>query len=75
MGNSLWFIELLKEQPAAGFGIGLVFAAFMFGSKNLIVYLYSRSQGKKLEAQQPLSSQPQPQEQTKPAASEQQPSP
>ncbi len=42
MGNTLWFIDLLKEQPLVGFGIGLLFAAFMFGSKNLVVYLYSR---------------------------------
>lgn len=73
MGNSLWFIEILKEQPAIGFGIGLVFAAFMFGSKNLIVYFYSRSQAKKREAQQLLSSQPQPQGSAAPIPPDHQP--
>ncbi|MEH6649941.1 MAG: hypothetical protein V7707_07960 [Motiliproteus sp.] len=62
MGNTLWFIEILREQPAIGFAIGLVFAAFMFGSKNLIVYFYSRSQAKKQHAQQSLSEQPHSQE-------------
>ena len=47
MGNTLWFITILRDQPWIGFLIGLVFLAFMFGSKNLVVYLYSRSQEKK----------------------------
>lgn len=47
MGNTLWFISILRDQPWIGFLIGLVFLAFMFGSKNLVVYLYSRSQEKK----------------------------
>jgi len=47
MGNTLWFITILRDQPWIGFLIGLLFLAFMFGSKNLVVYLYSRSQEKK----------------------------
>lgn len=46
MGNSLWFITILKDQPWIGFLIGLAFVALMFGSKNLIVYLYARHQEK-----------------------------
>jgi len=38
----LSFIELLRNQPAIGFLIGLIFFAFMFSAKNLVVYLYSR---------------------------------
>ncbi|WP_198263300.1 hypothetical protein [sulfur-oxidizing endosymbiont of Gigantopelta aegis] len=47
MGNTLWFITILKEKPWLGFLIGLCFMAAMFLSKNLIVYLYSRNQEKK----------------------------
>ena len=47
MGNTIWFITILKEQPWLGFLIGLVFMAFMFLSKNLVVYLYSRNTEKK----------------------------
>ena len=47
MGNTLWFITILKEQPWLGFLIGLAFMAVMFLSKNLIVYLYSRNSEKK----------------------------
>ncbi|MCW8946009.1 MAG: hypothetical protein OQK80_00975 [Sedimenticola sp.] len=43
MGNTLWFINLLKDQPWFGFLIGLAFVAVMFGSKNLVIYFYSRS--------------------------------
>ena len=50
MGNTLWFITILKDQPWIGFLIGLVFLVFMFGSKNLVVYLYSRSQEKKIQS-------------------------
>lgn len=50
MGNTLWFITLLQEKPWAGFLIGLAFAVIMFGSKNLIVYLYARNQEKKRRA-------------------------
>ena len=46
MGNSMWFISILRDQPWLGFLIGLAFVAVMFGSKNLIVYLYSRNQHK-----------------------------
>ena len=46
MGNTLWFITLLKEKPWIGFLIGLCFMAFMFLSKNLIVYLYSKNKEK-----------------------------
>ena len=54
MGNSLWFITILQEKPWLGFLIGLCFMAVMFLSKNLIVYLYSRSKDKqaKLEKAQ-----------------------
>ena len=47
MGNTLWFITILQEKPWLGFLIGLCFMAVMFLSKNLIVYLYSRSSEKK----------------------------
>ena len=47
MGNTLWFINILKEQPWIGFLIGLGFITIMFGSKNLIVYYYAKSQEKK----------------------------
>ncbi|MCW8944316.1 MAG: hypothetical protein OQL27_06040 [Sedimenticola sp.] len=43
MGNTLWFINLLKDHPWIGFLIGLVFVTVMFGSKNLVIYFYSRS--------------------------------
>ncbi|MCW8890365.1 MAG: hypothetical protein OQL20_06890 [Sedimenticola sp.] len=43
MGGTLWFINLLKDQPLIGFLIGLVFVTVMFGSKNLVIYFYSRS--------------------------------
>ena len=49
MGNTLWFISLLRDYPWVGFLIGLAFLAVMFLSKNLIVYLYSRSQEKKAQ--------------------------
>ncbi|WP_210397007.1 hypothetical protein [Motiliproteus sediminis] len=42
MNSPLWFIDLLREHPLAGFAIGLLFAALMFGSKNLVIYLYDR---------------------------------
>jgi len=42
MHGPLWFIELLRNHPLAGFAIGLLFAALMFGSKNLLIYLYAR---------------------------------
>jgi len=47
MGNSLWFITILQEKPWLGFIIGLCFMAFMFLSKNLVVYLYSKNKEKK----------------------------
>ncbi|SHN90194.1 hypothetical protein BHECKSOX_356 [Bathymodiolus heckerae thiotrophic gill symbiont] len=47
MGDSLWFITLLQEKPLVGFAIGLVFLAFMFGSKNLVVYFYAKSKENK----------------------------
>jgi len=46
MGNTIWFITILKEKPWLGFLIGLVFISFMFLSKNLIVYFYSRNKEK-----------------------------
>jgi len=45
--NTVAFITLLQEQPMVGFLLGLIFFAFMFGLKNGIVYLYSRSEEKK----------------------------
>ena len=47
MGNTLWFITILKEKPWIGMLIGLAFMAVMFLSKNLIVYLYMKNQEKK----------------------------
>ncbi|MCP3666083.1 MAG: hypothetical protein GY696_26890 [Gammaproteobacteria bacterium] len=47
MGNTLWFITILKDQPWIGFLIGLAFITVMFGSKNLIVYFYAKNQEKK----------------------------
>lgn len=46
MGNSMWFITILQEKPWLGFLIGLCFMAFMFLSKNLIVYFYSKNKEK-----------------------------
>lgn len=46
MGGTLWFINLLKDQPWIGFLIGLVFVAVMFGSKNLVIYFYARHREK-----------------------------
>ncbi len=58
MGNSLWFITILQEKPWLGFLIGLCFMAVMFLSKNLVVYLYSRSRDKqaRLEKEQKAKS-------------------
>ncbi len=58
MGNSLWFITLLQEKPWVGFLIGLGFLAVMFGSKNLVVYFYARSQEKKRLAAQAGEEEP-----------------
>ena len=52
MGNTLWFITILKEQPWIGVLIGLSFFTVMFLSKNLIVYLYSRNSEKKAKISQ-----------------------
>ena len=52
MGNTLWFITILKEKPWLGFLIGLCFMAVMFLSKNLIVYLYSKNKNKEKELEQ-----------------------
>ena len=53
MGNTLWFITILRDQPWLGFLIGLLFAALMFGSKNLVIFFYSRSQQKKRQLTAP----------------------
>ncbi|WP_153232652.1 hypothetical protein [Mariprofundus sp. EBB-1] len=45
--NVIAFITLLQEHPMVGFLLGLIFFVFMFGIKNGIVYLYSRSEEKK----------------------------
>lgn len=47
MGNTLWFITILKDKPWLGFLIGLAFITIMFASKNLIVYFYAKGQEKK----------------------------
>ncbi len=52
MGNSLWFISILRDQPWIGFLIGLGFITIMFGSKNLVVYLYSKNSEKKAREEQ-----------------------
>ncbi|MDQ6965870.1 MAG: hypothetical protein Q9M23_02975 [Mariprofundaceae bacterium] len=41
--NVIAFITLLQNHPAIGFLIALAFFALMFGIKNGIVLLYSRS--------------------------------
>jgi len=40
--NVISFITLLQNHPMLGFLLALVFFAFMFGIKNVIVLLYSR---------------------------------
>jgi len=50
--NVIAFITLLQNHPAVGFLIALVFFALMFGIKNGIVLLYSRSLEKQKAAQQ-----------------------
>jgi len=49
--NVISFITLLQDHPAVGFLIALVFFAFMFGIKNVIVLLYSRQFEKEKTAQ------------------------
>ena len=46
MGGTLWFINLLKDQPWIGFLIGLAFVAVMFGSQNLVIYFYAKHREK-----------------------------
>ena len=53
MGNTMWFITILKDYPWLGFLVGLLFVAIMFGSKNLIVYFYAKNQEKKNSASTP----------------------
>jgi len=50
--NVIAFITLLQEYPAVGFLIALVFFALMFGVKNGIVLLYSRSVEKEKAARE-----------------------
>jgi len=45
--NAISFVTLLQEHPMLGFLLALVFFAFMFGVKNVIVLLYSRDFEKK----------------------------
>lgn len=52
MGNTLWFITILKEKPWLGILMGLAFMAVMFLSKNLVVYLYMKNQEKKKTLQE-----------------------
>lgn len=47
--NVIAFITLLQDHPMVGFLLALIFFAFMFGIKNGIVYLYSRSVEKEKE--------------------------
>ena len=61
MGNTLWFITILKEKPWIGFLIGLAFITVMFASKNLVVYFYAKNKEKKdreLEQQQQHNDNP-----------------
>ncbi len=51
MGNSIWFISILKDSPWLGFLIGLGFATIMFGAKNLIIYFYSKQRESQVGAQ------------------------
>jgi len=51
MGNSIWFISILKDSPWLGFLIGLAFVTIMFGAKNLILYLYSKQRESQAGAQ------------------------
>ncbi len=41
--NAISFITLLQNHPMVGFLLALVFFAFMFGIKNVIIILYSRN--------------------------------
>ena len=41
--NVITLITLLQEHPALAFLLSLLFFAFMFSIKNIIVILYSRS--------------------------------
>jgi hypothetical protein len=41
--NVISFITLLQNHPMVGFLLALVFFAFMFGIKNVIIILYSRN--------------------------------
>ena len=50
MGNTLWLINILKDQPWIGFLLGFLFISIMFGAKNLIVYLYAKNQQQKYSA-------------------------
>jgi len=50
--NVIAFITLLQEHPAIGFLIALVFFVLMFGIKNGIVLLYSRSVEKEKAARE-----------------------
>jgi len=36
------FINLLRDHPLVGFSLGLLFFAFMFSVKPLVVYFYSK---------------------------------
>jgi len=47
------FITLLQDHPMVGFLLALIFFVFMFGIKNGIILLYSRSiEKKKIQEQQ-----------------------
>ena len=45
------FITLLQEHPAIGFLLGLIFFAFMFSIKNVVIWLYSRQLEKEKQQQ------------------------
>jgi len=55
--NVIAFITLLQEHPAVGFLMALVFFALMFGIKNGIVLLYSRSVEKEKAAREAAKDQ------------------
>ncbi len=45
MTNTTSFISILRDYPWIGMILGLLFFFFMFGVKNIVIYLYSRRSG------------------------------
>ena len=52
MGDIIWFITILKDQPWIGFLIGLLFVSIMFGAKNFVIYLYTKNQERRVSTMQ-----------------------